>query len=302
MKKKVLIIGFGSIGKRHARLLKNFKNISEIYLLTNQNPGNFKIVKKISDVKKIDPDYILICSRTSEHFKHLYYIEKNLKKKIILVEKPLFNNFKNLKIKRNKVFVGYNLRYHPVIKFVKKYIKNKKIFSVNVSCNSYLPNWRKNINYAESNSAKKNYGGGALLELSHEIDYVQWIYKKIRKIDYAKVSKISGLKSNADDCVIIIGKIGLADLTIDLNYFSLHEQRLIIINGNDFCLKANLIENSVEIFKKNKRNIIKFKVNKDHTYIQQHKLLLNKNYKDSCNYSQGLNLMALIQKIRNKKN
>jgi predicted dehydrogenase len=302
MKKKVLIIGFGSIGKRHARLLKNFKNISEIYLLTNQNPGNFKIVKKISDVKKIDPDYILICSRTSEHFKHLYYIEKNLKKKIILVEKPLFNNFKNLKIKRNKVFVGYNLRYHPVIKFVKKYIKNKKIFSVNVSCNSYLPNWRKNINYAESNSAKKNYGGGALLELSHEIDYVQWIYKKIRKIDYAKVSKISGLKSNADDCVTIIGKIGLADLTIDLNYFSLHEQRLIIINGNDFCLKANLIENSVEIFKKNKRNIIKFKVNKDHTYIQQHKLLLNKNYKDSCNYSQGLNLMALIQKIRNKKN
>ena len=301
MKKKILIIGYGSIGKRHANLLKDFKNISEIYLLTSQSCKNFKKINHISEVKKINPDYILICSRTSEHYKHLYYIEKNLKKKIILVEKPLFNNFRSFKIKRNKVFVGYNLRYHPIINFTKRYIKNKKIFSINASCSSYLPHWRKNINYSESNSAKKRFGGGALLELSHEIDYVQWIYKKIKKIDYAKIKKISNLKSNTEDCVTIIGKIGLANLIIELNYFSLHEQRLIIINGENFCLKADLIENSVTVFKKKKKKIIKFKVDKNYTYIQQHKLLLSKNYKDSCSYFQGLNLMSLIQKIRNKK-
>ena len=95
MNKTVLIIGYGSIGKKHAKLLKKFKNISKIYVLTKQNCDNFNRVKNISEVNKIDPDYILICSRTSDHFKHLSYLEKNLKNKIILVEKPVFENFKN---------------------------------------------------------------------------------------------------------------------------------------------------------------------------------------------------------------
>ena len=155
MNKTVLIIGYGSIGKKHAKLLKKFKNISKIYILTKQNCDNFNRVKSISEVSKINPDYILICSRTSDHFKHLSYLEKNLKNKIILVEKPVFRNFKNFRVHNNKVFIGYNLRYHPVINFIKNYVKNKKIFSINVSCYSYLPNWRKNINYAKSNSAKK---------------------------------------------------------------------------------------------------------------------------------------------------
>ena len=191
MNKTVLIIGYGSIGKKHAKLLKKFKNISKIYILTKQNCGNFNRVKSISEVNKIDPDYILICSRTSDHFKHLSYLEKNLKNKIILVEKPVFENFKDFRVHNNKVFIGYNLRYHPVINFIKNYVKNKKIFSINVSCYSYLPNWRKNIHYAKSNSAKKKYGGGVLLELSHEIDYVQWIFKKIRKVNHVIIKKIS---------------------------------------------------------------------------------------------------------------
>ena len=66
-----MIIGFGSIGKKHAKLLKNFKNISEIYILTKQNCGNFRKIKHISEVNNINPDYILICSRTTDHFKHL---------------------------------------------------------------------------------------------------------------------------------------------------------------------------------------------------------------------------------------
>ena len=44
-----------------------------------------------------------------------------------------------------------------------------------VNCYSYLPNWRKNIPYYLSNSADKK-GGGVLLELSHEIDYLTWIF------------------------------------------------------------------------------------------------------------------------------
>ena len=302
MNKTVLIIGYGSIGKKHAKLLKKFKNISKIYILTKQNCGNFNRIRSISEVNKIDPDYILICSRTSDHFKHLSYLEKNLKNKIILVEKPVFENFKNFRVHNNKLFIGYNLRYHPVINFIKNYVKNKKIFSINVSCYSYLPKWRKNINYAKSNSAKKIYGGGVLLELSHEIDYVQWIFKKIKKLNHAIIKKISNLKIDTEDYVSIIGKTSLADFIIDLNFFSLNPQRLIIVNGNDFSLKGDLIGNSVEIFKKNTKKIKKFKIDKNYTYNLQHKSLLKKKHEDSCTYTQGAQLMLLIDKIRKFKN
>ena len=78
MKKKVLIIGFGSIGKRHAAILKKFRIVSEVYILSIRNSKIFKTINKLSQIKEIDPDYIIICSRTSDHFKHLKYIEKNL--------------------------------------------------------------------------------------------------------------------------------------------------------------------------------------------------------------------------------
>tara|TARA_B100000686_G_scaffold236992_1_gene244968 strand:- start:527 stop:1435 length:909 start_codon:yes stop_codon:yes gene_type:complete len=302
MNKTVLIIGYGSIGKRHAKLLKKFKNISKIHILTKQNCGNFNRIKSISEANKIDPDYILICSRTSDHFKHLSYLEKNLKNKIILVEKPLFKNFKNLTVNNNRVFVGYNLRYHPAINFIRNYVKNKKIFSINVSCHSYLPHWRKNISYSKSNSARKIFGGGALLELSHEIDYVQWIFKRIKELNHVKIKKVSNLKIDVEDSVSIVGKTESADFFIDLNYFSLYPQRLIIINGHDFTLKGDLIGNSVEIFKKNKKKIVKFKMDKNYTYNLQHKSLLNKNYKDSCSYTQGKQLMLVIDKIRKFRN
>ena len=103
MKKKVLIIGFGSIGKRHATILKNFKMISDVYILSRRNTKIFKNINKLSQIKEIDPDYIIICSRTSDHFRHLKYIESNLSKKIVLIEKPLFNKFYKFGILKNKV-------------------------------------------------------------------------------------------------------------------------------------------------------------------------------------------------------
>ena len=301
MKKKILIIGFGSIGKKHAKLLKNFKNISEIYILTKQNCGNFRKIKHISEVNNINPDYILICSRTSDHYRYLSYLERNISNKTILVEKPLFKDVRKLKIKKNKVFVGYNFRYHPIIQFIRKYVNNKKVFSVNIICHSYLPNWRKNINYIKSNSAKKIYGGGALLELSHEIDYFQWIFKKIKKINYTMIRKISKLKIDTEDSVTIVGKTNLVNFIIDLNFFSQYVQRLIIINGNKFTLKADLINNFIEIFKAKRKKSIKFKIDNNYSYREQHKSILNNNYEHACSYTEGSKLMLLFDRIKNFK-
>ncbi len=302
MKKKVLIIGFGSIGKRHAAILKNFKMVSDVYILSSKNSRIFKTINKLSQIKEINPDYIIICSITSDHFKHLKYIEKNFSKKIILIEKPLFNKFHKFSILKNKVFVGYNLRQHPVLRFIKNFIINKKIFSVNIVCNSYLPNWRKNINYENLYSSHRRLGGGVLLDLSHEIDYIEWIFKKIKKIDFVKIKKLSNLKINVEDHVLIIGKTRLSNFVLDLNYYSLCPRRQIVIDGLNFSIKGDLINNFVEIYLKNKnKKIIRFKNDKNYTYIKQHKLILNQNYETLSSFANASKLMLLLDKFRKFK-
>ena len=301
MKKKVLIIGYGSIGRRHANLLRKIKKIGKIYILSNQNFTNFVKVKNFNHAKKVNPDYILICSRTSEHYSHLLAIEKNFKNKVILIEKPLFEKSKKLKIKKNKVFVGYNLRFNPVINYIKKYIKNKEILSIRAICQSHLPSWRKNINYQESNSARKKYGGGALLELSHEIDYIQWILSGNLNLNFASLRRISNLKIDTEDDVSIFGKIRKTDIFINLNFHSLEAQRIIIIMGKNFKIRADLIKKKIQIFLNNKVFIKKFNYDINQSYLTQHKSILENNSKQLCNYTQGLRLMILIDKIRNFK-
>ena len=104
MLKKVLIIGFGSIGRRHAKILKKNPNIKKIFVLTNQNCTSYVKIKSLREINKINPDYIIISSETSKHFKQLSYLEKNFKNKIILVEKPLFE--KNPDHKISKIFTN----------------------------------------------------------------------------------------------------------------------------------------------------------------------------------------------------
>ena len=92
----------------------------------------------------------------------------------------MFNKFYKIKNNlKNRYYVGYNLRFHPVLIYLKQFLIRKKIFSINVISHSYLPNWRK-INYRHSISANKKLGGGVLLELSHELDYLKWIFKNIK--------------------------------------------------------------------------------------------------------------------------
>ena len=302
MKKKVLIIGFGSTGKRHAAILKNFKIVSEVYILSRRNSKIFKTINKLSQIKEIDPDYIIICSRTSEHFKHLKYIEKNFSKKIVLIEKPLFNKFHKFSILKNKVFVGYNLRQHPVLRFIKNFIINKKIFSVSIVCNSYLPNWRKNMHYKNSYSSHRRLGGGVLLDLSHEIDYIEWIFKKIKRLDFVKIKKLSNLKINVEDHILAAGKTRLSNFVLDLNYYSLYQRRQVVVDGHNFSIKGDLISNFVEIYFKNKnKKIISFKNDKNYTYVKQHQLILNQNYGTLSTFANANKLMLLLDKFRKFK-
>ena len=303
MKKlNALIIGFGSIGRKHYQILKKMNIFKNIYVLTNQKKYNNKFLADTRYIDNINPSYIIISSKTNEHYSHLKSLEKKFKNKKILVEKPLFHKFYDYKVKNNKVFIGYNLRFHPVLNFIKNFLKKKNlVFSVSITCKSYLPDWRKNLHYSLSNSAKKSFGGGALLELSHEIDYFQWLFGKINKIEFVKVKKVTNFKIDCEDSALIVGKSKKINFFMNLDFHSKIPEREINICGKNFYIKGDLLNYKIEIAQTNKPKIIKFFKKIDQSYIEQHKAILINSYKKVCSYKEGKEVMKLIELIKIKK-
>lgn len=302
MNQKVLISGYGSMGRRHANILSKLVKKENITILTNQKISNFRTIKNIQSLEKTNPFYIIISDPTSNHINKIKYIERNCKNKLVLVEKPLFSKLNRINIKRNKFFVGYNLRFNSIINFLKKKLKSKKIFNVNVFCGSYLPKWRNNIDYRKSVSAKKHLGGGVLLDLSHELDYVQWLFGKI-KIEHCKSKKLSNLDIETDDFLNLVGKTDQnVSIQITLSYFTHNPTRKILIDGKNISLHADLINKNVICYEKNKKKIYNFKnSNRNDEYRDQHIAVLKKRGSDRlCTFREGKQLVYLINQIRSK--
>jgi len=299
MKKKILIIGYGSIGKKHANIIKNYFKNYHLYILTSQKITNLVNIKSLENIKNINPDFVIISSETHKHYKHLSFLEKNFKNKKILVEKPLFDKKINFKIKKNKVFIAYNLRFHPILNFLKKEIRNKVIWSTNINCSSYLPNWRLNRDYRKTYSASKKKGGGVVLDLSHEIDYLIWLFGDIKNFS-KNMNKISNLKINSEDYLSILGKTDRnIYFNLSLNYYSLLSRREIIIDGKNFSVFADLINNFCLIKKGNRIFKKNFKIqNLNITFKDQLDSFLNNKGSHICSYDEGVKVMNLINKIK----
>ena len=294
MKKIGLVIGYGSIGKKHYRAMKKLNLFKKIYILSEHFNGE-NVIKNIKEIKNVNPDFIVICSETYKHYFQLKYLDQNLKNKIILIEKPIFSKFKNLKIKNNKIFVGYNLRYHPIILYLKSFLKNKSILTVNVTCNSYLPNWRQR-NYKHIYSSIKNKGGGVHLDLSHEIDYSNWIFEKFKRKNVT-LKKLSNLKIDSYDYFNLIGYSKFVKLiNIKLNYFSQKDRRNIEIIMNNQLIDADLIKNKINFYLNNTQKEKKFeKISLQKTLELQLLDILKSKPKYACSYNEGLKVLKTFR-------
>ena len=181
-------------------------------------------------------------------------------------------------------------------------MENKILFNISVFCGSYLPDWRPGRDYRKTSSACANSGGGVLLDLSHELDLVRWIFGE-PNIKFVKTGKFSNLSINTEDLLKLYGKIGKTNLSIDLNYYSKINKRTIFIDGKDFSMFADLVNNKIEI--KNKKNYLTKKFSNfkmENTYFDQHKSIFSKKNQNICTYSFALKTMKLIDKIKNWEN
>mgnify|MGYP005627619073 FL=1 len=202
---KAIVIGYGSIGKRHVKNLLSLSDIQVIVYTKREDlkEENKKIIFYDSLQKCLDekPTIGFVANKTSDHMKTATILAQNGIN--IFLEKPLSDSMKGvnnlLKIVNRKKLItlmGCNLRFYPPIMKIKKCIEENKIgriISVQVENGSYLPDWHPYEDYSKGYAAKKNLGGGVILSQIHEIDYLYWFFGEI---DY--ISSISGKHSDLD--------------------------------------------------------------------------------------------------------
>ncbi|KTL61790.1 hypothetical protein AA106_21965 [Photorhabdus laumondii subsp. laumondii] len=306
MKYRILLIGFGSIGKRHYSLLEKRNDVECIDIVSAhaeiKTAKIFPFLEHIphSDLSKYH--VFIICTETYKHEKNLKYINNSVKNKVILVEKPLSKSSVNLKThNHNNIFVSYNLRFHPIINKIKEIINNKKILICNAVVGQYLPSWRENKNYLESYSASLEKGGGVLRDLSHEIDLVKYICGNIKLIS-ALSSSHSDLNLKSDDiCTILASNNHSAHIVIQMDYLALTHRRLVFIQTNNLTIKADLISNILEVTDIHKGLIVYNYdwIDRNYTYKSLHDELLNQSTPKSTitTFEDGNHTMKIIDII-----
>ena len=287
------------MGQKHSRYLSNLIGKENIFVLTHQKDIKFSRIESLNEINALDPDYIVISSDTSSHLSLIKDIDLRLSKKIVLVEKPLFSAYQDFTPSNNTYLVGYNLRFHPLVSFIRKEIKKEKVISFEISCNSFLPNWRENVHYAQSSSASVDSGGGVLLDLSHELDYLRYIFGDVQHL-FSKSLKLSNLEIETDDYLILIGETkDNALFTINLSYFSKKEVREIKIETEERTIFLDLIDcKMVSYFADKDPEEVKKEFSISNTYIQQHQDILKGDFSAVCSYEEGLEVMSLIDKIQ----
>ncbi|MFX1494064.1 MAG: Gfo/Idh/MocA family protein, partial [Promethearchaeota archaeon] len=187
--RKILFFGLGSIGTRHLTLLKKNYNYEIYAYRTNKDNPNKNVINiyDLDDALHSNPDIVFITNPTYLHINTaLSCLKAGMKN--FFIEKPLSHSLEKLDIFEEEVkksgalvYVGYVMRHHPMIKYLKKLIEEKSegIFYSQTRSSSFLPKWRPGVDYRKSYSSKREQGGGVILDLSHEFDYNQFLFGKI---------------------------------------------------------------------------------------------------------------------------
>ncbi len=298
---RVLIIGFGSIGRRHAAILNSFPLIEEVAIVSKQISKEFTVFSHLEEVSNLEKyDYFVIASQTHLHFKQLEYLNSKVTNKIILVEKPIFEKSRNDLEFCNLVYVGYNLRYHPIIQNLKNRLSRAKPLMIIAKFGLFLPMFRPETDYRNCYSASKVKGGGVALDISHEIDYVQWLLGNITDF-YAINSKISDLVIDSDDLLMLIGKTESGVyVNISLDYISKMPLRHLIMHFEDETIFADLNSNTMKITGLKNESELSFPeaVERNFTYEKMHQAILSGETEDLCTAKQAEITLRLIENIK----
>jgi predicted dehydrogenase len=315
---KAVVVGLGNIALRHRRNLKLL--FPEIFIIAVPASGKIsnqsvdfsdQIILNLDEAIKEGADIAIVASPAPFHTLHAEPLM--LAGIPTLIEKPVTSNsqdvYKLIKIYEDTctaTAVGYCLRYMPSSIKIKELLDQKIIGSVYnafVDVGQYLPSWRPLKDYRDSVSVKESLGGGALLELSHEIDYIQWLLGPM-KVHYAQLRSSSELNLEVEELVdlVLVSDAGTV-CNIHLDFLQKKASRSCSFIGEKGRLDWDLLSNTITLHTEKDSMVLFAKSDWDSNEMY---LSLLRDFVDlavnrknlSVNLKQAAKTVELIEKIK----
>ena len=221
MAQTFLVVGCGSIGRRHIRNLGTLGagrvllyDPDETALAEATTGTEAEPVDSLEQGFAENPTAVLVCTPPDKHLDiALRAVNAGAH---LFVEKPIAPTAEGCDALISAaddagriLMVGYNLRFQAGIEKMHELVRSGEvgeIFSIRAEFGQYLPDWRPGTDYRTGYYARPESGGGILLDASHELDYLTWIAGQPESI-YALIDRKSDLEIETEDLVLLLMRL-----------------------------------------------------------------------------------------------
>jgi predicted dehydrogenase len=259
---KILIAGFGSIGRRH---LRNLLALGERDLLLYRSKhstlpddeiAGFPVETDLAAALAHRPDAVVISNPTALHLD--VAIPAAQAGCAILMEKPISNALERVHELEDaltqcggRMLVGFQFRYHPTLRRAAELLQEGAIgkpLAARAHWGEYLPNWHPWEDFRQGYAARADLGGGVVLTLSHPLDYLRWLLGEVDAV--GAFTGNSGLNLPVEDTAEIglrfaSGAVG----SVHLDYLQQPATHTLEIVGSAGTIRWNNADGALSIYR-----------------------------------------------------
>lgn len=260
---KFLIAGFGSIGRRHLRNLRELGEQDILLLRSHRSTlpddeiAGLPVETTVEAALAHRPDAVIVSNPTALHLD--VAIPAAELGCAILLEKPISHNLDRVAefhaaVRRGgaRVLVGFQFRFHPTMRRAAQLLADGAIgkpLSVRVHWGEYLPGWHPWEDYRQGYAARADLGGGVILTLSHPFDYLRMLLGDVAAL-WAFTAGGGGLDLPVEDTAEIglqfcSGAIG----SVHLDYLQQPPAHTWEIIGSAGTMRWNNADGSLALFR-----------------------------------------------------
>lgn len=211
---KILVVGYGSVGRRHVRNLQKLGFDNLVFLrsgqpdVIDQVPPPGEQFSELSEALAHDVRLAIIATPSAKHLEAALPLAKHGCH--LLIEKPVTTDSdmerceQLMTIARQQdlvTMVGFQFRFHPLLVALREGLTSGRIgaaVEAHAEWGEYLPDWHPWEDYRDGYAAREDLGGGVMLTLIHPIDYLYWLFGETAEVQ-AEYGKQDQLETKVPD-------------------------------------------------------------------------------------------------------
>lgn len=257
---KCLVVGSGSIARRHIANLRQLLPQAEVgcvsasgrALAVGETPAT-TCLASFEEALAWGAELAVVASPAPLHLDHATaLLETGI---AVLIEKPLSDSLarhqaaaERLLPWRDRIEVAYNLRFLSSCRRMQGLLAEQvvgRVHSIHIDLGQYLPDWRPQSDYRRNVSANRVLGGGVLLELSHEFDYLTYLFGRFDRV-FCVIRQSGELEIDVEDQAdILMTRADGVLAQLHMDFLQRKATRHCKVVGQQGNLHWDLITNSI---------------------------------------------------------